>query len=135
MTFSEIKNMVMFQTNNDADDLGDFLPYLNDYINEGYDRLALAYAGEHGGQDSENYPPLRKDKEAPALPEWTHRAIADWATWLVYRNGNVQKQNRGYQFRSAFSEVESKLRSMTASEKGLSEVPSNAKKYFINIPQ
>lgn len=36
MNLLEIKNMVMFQTNNDADDLGDFLPYLEDYINEGY---------------------------------------------------------------------------------------------------
>ena len=36
MTVGEIKNAVMFQTNNDTDDVGDFLPYLMDYINEGY---------------------------------------------------------------------------------------------------
>lgn len=135
MTFAEIKNMVMFQTNNDADDLGDFLPYLNDYINEGYDKLAVAYSGEHSGQDSENYPPLKKDKESPALPDWTHRAIADWATWMVYRNGNVQKQNRGYQYRGSFAEVESKLRSMTAAEKGLSQSAANSRRYIYNIPR
>ena len=39
MTLAEIKNLIMFQTNNDKDDLGDYLPYLMDYINEGYDRL------------------------------------------------------------------------------------------------
>ena len=136
MTFGEIKNMVMFQTNNDADDLGDFLPYLATYINDGYDRLAVAYSGEHSGEDSENYPPLRKDKESPELPDWAHQAIADWATWMVYRNGNVQKQNRGYQFRNAFAEVENRLRSMTGSEKGLSaDAVSGRKRYFINIPR
>lgn len=134
MNYAEIKNMVMFQTNNDADDLGDFLPYLGSYINDGYDRLVVAYCGEHSGTDSENYPPLRSDRESPNLPDWAHGAIADWATWLVYRNGNVQKQNRGYQYRSSFMEVESKLRSMTASEKGVT-APSSSKRYIHNIPR
>ena len=40
MNLADIKSAIMHQTNNDADDLGDFLPYLVDYINEGYDRLA-----------------------------------------------------------------------------------------------
>lgn len=131
MTFGEIKNMVMFQTNNDADDLGDFLPYLNDYINDGYDRLVFAFAHEHSGQDSESYPPLKNDKSKPELPDWTHSAIADWATWLIYRNGNTQKQNRGYQFRNSFAEVEMKLLGMTSEEKGLTRKTG---KYFTNIP-
>ena len=133
MTFGEIKNMVMFQTNNDADDLGDFLPYLDTYINDGYDRLVLAFSGEHSGIDSDNYPPLKKDKTIPELPDWAHPAIADWATWLVYRNGNVQKQNRGYQFRESFERIERRLRGMTADEKGLST--SSPKRYIINIPR
>lgn len=132
MTLAEIKAMVMFQTNNDADDLGDFLPYLETYINDGYDRLAVAYAGEHVSQDSNGYTPLSHDKSAPSLPDWTHQAIADWATWLIYRNGNVQKQNRGYQYRNHFSEIEAKLRGMTADEKGLT-APTG--RYFINIPR
>jgi hypothetical protein len=132
MTLGDIKDMVMFQTNNDKDDLGDFLPYLETYINDGYDRLTVAYAGEHSGADSDTYPPLRNDKASPELPDWCHHAIADWATWLVYRNGNVQKQNRGYQFRSAFSEVEGRLRGMTSTEKG---VPTSSKRYFINLPR
>ena len=135
MTLAEIKNMVMFQTNNDADDLGDFLPYLKNYINDGYDRLVFAFAGEHSTQDSDNYPPLNKDKEIPELPEWTHAAIADWATWLIYRNGNAQKQSRGYQFRTTFDIVESKLRGMTAAEKGLSNSAASSKRYIFNIPR
>ena len=39
MTLKQIQDQVMFQTNNDADDLPDFLPHLHDYINEGYDLL------------------------------------------------------------------------------------------------
>lgn len=138
MTLGEIKNMVMFQTNNDADDLGDFLPYLKDYINDGYDRLVLAFSNQHAGQDSEDYPPLNKDKEIPNLPDWVHHSIADWATWLIYRNGNAQKQSRGYQFREAFERVESKLRGMTAAEKGLADAGSDKSgggKYIYNIPR
>jgi len=132
MTLAEIKAMVMFQTNNDADDLGDFLPYLETYINEGYDRLALAFAGEHVSADSEEYTPLQNDKSSPSLPEWAHQAIADWATWLIYRNGNTQKQNRGYQYRSSFEAVEARLAGMTASEKGVVAPP---KRFIINIPR
>ena len=104
MTVGEIKNEVMFQTNNDIDDLGDFMPYLMDYINEGYDRMMYAWEDRHVS-DKE----LQTDADIPEVPEWAHRALADWATWLVYRNGNPQKQNRGYPFRSAFEEVLSKL--------------------------
>ena len=107
MTFQEIKDQVMFQTNNDADDIGDFLPHVNDYVNEGYDRLTKAWMGQHipdGG-----IPRLSEDTDVPRMPEWTHRAIADYATWLVYRNGNPQKQNRGMAYLSAFNEVLAKI--------------------------
>lgn len=103
MTLTEIENEVMFQTNNDADDLGDYVPYLVDYVNEGYDRLVYAWTGEHAETK------LADESDTPVLPEWTHRALADWATWLVYRNGNPQKQNRGYAFRTAFEEVLGKI--------------------------
>ena len=43
MTLNEIKQAVMFQTDNDRDDLGDFMPYLLGYINEGYDRLLYVW--------------------------------------------------------------------------------------------
>ena len=86
MNLQEMKSTVMFQTNNDADDLGDFLPYVTNYLNEGYDRLVMAWAGEHVSEESQTYTPLKNDKASPELPEWTHGAIADWATWLVYRN-------------------------------------------------
>lgn len=134
MNLLDIKNAVMHQTNNDADDLGDFLPYLLDYINEGYDRLVVAFADQHVSADSDDYTPLSNDRSSPNLPDWTHRTIADWATWLIYRNGNTQKQNRGYAYRNAFLEVESRLRSMSYSAKGL-DAASAKKQYFINIPR
>ena len=141
MNLADIKSAIMHQTNNDADDLGDFLPYLVDYINEGYDRLAYAYAGQHVSSDSSDYTPLKNDRSTPNLPEWLHRSIADWATWLVYRNGNTQKQNRGFAYRNYFLEIEAKLTGMTLAEKGFSETSqevqaANAKKrYFYNLPR
>lgn len=136
MNLSELKNTVMFQTNNDADDLGDFLPYLTDYLNEGYDKLAYAFSREHVDEDSTVYTPLRNDRSSPELPGWCHHAIADWATWLVYRNGNVQKQNRGQQFRYAFEQIESRLRGMSAEEKGLDAATvTRYGKNFINLPR
>lgn len=127
MTVGEIKNAVMFQTNNDTDDVGDFLPYLMDYINEGYDLLVFAYTDTHlTSNPGAAYAPLHENGETPALPAWMHHAIADWATWCVYRNGNSQKQQRGYAFRSAFDEVCQKI---------VAEGKQNGKvRYFTNIP-
>lgn len=125
MTVGEIKATVMHQTNNDVGDLEDFAPFLNDYINDGYDKMLMAYASEHAG--SENYPALRFDDDKPALPDWWHSALADWATWLVYRNGNAAKQQRGYAYRSAFEEALAQIKA----EGGKHGVV----RYFINIPK
>ena len=128
MTVEAIKNLVMYQTNNDADDLGDFMPYLMGYINESYDLLVYAWTKQHCSEDYEaDYAFLITDQDVPNLPEWTHKAIADWATWLVYRNGNPSKQNRGYQFRAAFEDVRSRI----TSEGG----KSGSVRHFINIPR
>ena len=119
MTVSEIKREVMFQTNNDVDDLGDFSPYLMDYINDGYDRLMYQYKQEHAEF-------LQTDEDIPDLPEWTHRALADWATWLVYRNGNPNTQSRGVPFQSAFYDILGKI----SDQGGIKGVVKN----FYNIP-
>lgn len=108
MTFDEICEQVMFQTNNDVDDLPDFEPHLADYINEGYDILVLNFTGNHVETDTE-YPPLQEGN-TPLLPEYAHRALADYATYMVYRNGNTVKQNRGMAFYSAFLQIASKLK-------------------------
>lgn len=126
MTLAEIKEMVMFQTNNDAEDVGDYLPSLVDYVNEGYDLLVYVYDRQHVDEMSAEYPPLEMDVDEPNLPGWTHKALADWATWLVYRNGNPQKQQRGYAFREAFENIKNRL---------ASEPKNGAYRNFINIPK
>lgn len=108
MTLGEIKQQVMFQTNNDVEDLADYEPHLTDYINEGYDILVEAFTGQHVSEDSEEYPPLKKGE--PNLPEYAHRGLVDYATYMVYRNGNTVKQNRGVAFYSAFLETVAKLK-------------------------
>ena len=136
MTLLELKNLIMFQTNNDADDLGDFLPHIVTYINEGYDLLVHAWCGERVHMDSDTYIPLLSDKSQPELPEWTHKAIADWATWLIYRNGNSNKQARGYRFREAAESLFTLVRGMTDDQKGITR--SNTGKtgrYIYNIPR
>lgn len=136
MTLAEIKNLIMFQTNNDKDDLGDYLPYLLDYINEGYDRLVQAWCGSRVSVDSDVYTPLRHDKSQPETPDWTHKAIADWATWLVYRNGSPDKQNRGSVFRSSAEELFRAVKGMTDAQKGITRSDADkAKRYIFNIPR
>ena len=98
MTMSEIQARVMFQTVNDMDDIGDFLPHLDGYINAGYDELYFACRGAHPEKM------LIDAEDAPELPEWMHPAIADYATWLIYRNGNAVKQQRGMTFLSSFND-------------------------------
>lgn len=126
MTVGEIKNLVMFQTNNDAEDLGDFLPFLMGYINDGYDKVVYAWAEEHVDSGSELYSPLTEDSDIPAVPAWTHKAIADWATWLIYKNGNPARQNRGYIFKTSAEETVNKV----TSEGG----QGGRARHFINIP-
>jgi hypothetical protein len=132
MTLGEIKNQIMFQTNNDAEDIEDYLPHVNDYINEGYDKLVKVWKKVHTPQAE--YPKLVNDYDEPNLPEWTHRAIADWATWLMYRNGNPQKQQRGMAYRSAFLEVMGQI----AEEGGADGLDADGNqiqfKNFRNIP-
>ena len=132
MTLAEIKNQIMFQTNNDEEDVVDYLPHLVDYINDGYDRLVKVWTKSHAPQ--EDYPWLSEDTDEPNLPEWLHRYICDWATWLVYRNGNPQKQSRGMAFRASFEEILSKL-SDEGGAAGLNEDGTNVQyKNFRNIP-
>ena len=76
MDLSAIKQQVMFQIGGDAEDVQDFLPYLTHYINDGYDRLALAAHGSHVGDGKDDYPELSHDRSTPMLPEWTHPAAA-----------------------------------------------------------
>lgn len=110
MTLDAIKAQVMYQTNNDRDDLPDFEPHLTDYINEGYDILVMNYTDQHVASDSVDYPPLSALSDVPNLPEYTHRGLADYATFCVYRNGNAVKQNRGMAFYSAFLDIVGKLK-------------------------
>ena len=132
MTLLEIKNQIMFQTNNDAEDIDDYLPHVVDYINDGYDRLVAAWVRYH--IPASDYPKLLNDTDVPNLPEWTHRALCDWATWLVYRNGNPQKQNRGMAYYQAFYDILSKISDM-GGEAGLNPDGSQKQyKYFVNIP-
>ena len=132
MTLAEIKNQIMFQTNNDEDDIDDFLPHLVDYINDGYARMVKVWTKSHAPQDE--YPFLEEDDDEPNLPEWTHRYICDWATWLVYRNGNPQKQNRGMAYRASFEEALAKL-SDEGGRAGLNDDGTNVQyRFFRNIP-
>ena len=133
MTLMEIHDQVMFQTNNDSDDLGDYTPHIDDYINEGYDRIVGVWDSSH--VPTEAYPKLESDEDEPNLPDWLHRYLADWATWLIYRNGNPQKQQRGMYFRQSFELMLSRLAD-GGGKAGLNEDGSR-KRYrnFFNIPR
>lgn len=132
MTLGEIKDQIMFQTNNDSEDIEDYLPHVIDYVNDGYDILINAWNRTHVAIKVDR---LEYDTDEPELPEWTHRALVDWATWLVYRNGNPQKQQRGMAYRSSFDEILSKIRN-EGGEAGLDE-DGNPIQYrnFRNIPR
>lgn len=110
MTLRELRLSAMFQSNNDEEDLGEFMPSLDDYINEGYDKLVEAYADKHLDPDEDEYNPLVNERDEPELPSWCHRAIADYATYMIYRNGNVTKQNRAMAYLQLFNEMLMKVR-------------------------
>ncbi len=107
MTVEELEARVLFQTNNDEDDLDEYLPYLCDYLNEAYDQLLFGLNGEHLEADAY----LKRDSDVPELlPVWAHPALADFATWRIYRNSNPAKQQRGMQFLQTFNLTKTQLK-------------------------
>lgn len=133
MTLREIQEHIMHQTNNDADDLGDYEPHIGEYINEGYDMIVEKWADTH--VPSDDYPRLESDDDEPNLPQWIHRYIADWATWLIYRNGNPQKQSRGMAYRQQFMDLLAKIAD-AGGVNGFNEDGSRRRvRYFFNIPK
>lgn len=96
MTFLEMQALVMVQTNNDADDTSEFDTQLPVYLNEGYNLVHKRWMRAYPEKA------LSADGDTPALPGYMHKAICDWATWLMYRNGNPSKQQRGLYFRQSF---------------------------------
>ena len=148
MRLAGIKQLAMFQCNMDAEDEREYLPFLVSYINEGYDRLVKAWTGGRhiGGED---YPELTGDNDVPNLPERFHKPLADWATWCIYRNGNAAKQQRGFQYRTAFEEALAEMLAEGGKAGDLSgdlngdgyddttgePVPAQPYKQFYNIPR
>lgn len=109
MTLAQIREMIMFQMGLDAEDAADYQPHLTEYINEGYDRLAEAWCGRHV-DDRCGFTPLTRDRAEPMLPQWTHRALADWAVWKLMLCGGAARQSRGLPFRQSFEQTLSRLR-------------------------
>ena len=132
MTLAEIKAQIMFQTNNDEEDIGDYLPHVVDYINDGYDRLVKVWTKNH--IPNNEYEPLQYDMDEPMLPEWLHRYICDWATWLVYRNGNPQKQQRGRAYYESFMLILSQISGEGGADGLNADGTSVQYKNFRNIP-
>ncbi len=100
--------MAMFQTGNDPQDYTEHEPGLWLYINEGYDKLLWAYE-KHRVEAGTGHPPMAAETDAPLLPDHAHRAIADYATYMLYRNGSPERQRRGAPYYQQFYEVLSGL--------------------------
>jgi hypothetical protein len=107
MTFLAIEKLTLSQLGLDEEDLSEQKTNLDVYLNEGYDKLLLAYKGVHTG--ATGYPVLSTDSQEPLTPAWSHRAIADYATWALSRNGSAQKQNKGAIFWDTFNLMEGQL--------------------------
>ena len=124
MNLAEIKQQALFQYNNDTDAMDDyeFMPHINDYANEAYDKLLW-----HWKESA--LPPfmrLEKDTDVPVLvPDWAHRALSDYVTWLLYRNGSSARQNRGQVYLQNFLEFARRLKQMNG----------GGVKNFFNIPE
>lgn len=51
--------------------------------------------------------PMEADTDEPLLPESAHMALADYATWRFYGNGNLSRQQRGeFYYRRFMMELE-----------------------------
>jgi hypothetical protein len=160
MNLKQLKERCMAQIGGDLADLEEYLPELNGYLNAGYDLLVGAYdhgrhiarvphdpesfssddpqnthhcqRHGHGGHETSEieYAALRDEADVPALPEWSHWAIADYATYLLYRNGNLQRQQRGIPFLRDFNDMLARLRA----EGGRCGIPRQFHNLYVYSP-
>jgi hypothetical protein len=100
MTFKELQDMVMLQTNNDIADLADYSTQIKQYLNEGYYKLHVRYDGTAPTVF------MSADADEPEdLPPRSHGAIADYATYRLYLVGNSSKQNRSAAFLAQYEDI------------------------------
>lgn len=107
MTFEAMMQRAIFQYNADWDDYEDYAPHVDYYVNDGYDQILYALTQYHL-DEATAFKTLvvgQDDDKEPLVPQWTHQPICDYATYLLYRNGNPQKQNRGMLFLQRFQEA------------------------------
>ena len=103
MTVGKIKEIALYQTANDIDDIDDFETVLQPYLDEAYDMAVFAFTAKHAGTDE--YPALVRDEDTPALPSWMHIKLADWVSWRILADGSPARQQRGMVFRQSFDEA------------------------------
>lgn len=114
MTFEEMMQRAMFQYNADWDDVEDYTPHVDAYVNDGYDQVLYALTNYHL-DELDAFPTLVAETDAdtvPGVPAWTHQSICDYATYMLYRNGNPQKQGRGTYFLQAFNDCITKCKNL-----------------------
>ena len=87
MTYAEIRGDV--PDGQRHADYTEYEPSLGAYINEGYGKLLYAYDKTRVGDETN---PALAEIRTPGIPEHAHRAIADYATYMLYRNGSPERQ-------------------------------------------
>lgn len=122
MNLLQLKERVMFQTDHSAEEAAEHLPHLRDYLNEGYDRLCMALYGKHV-EEAGDFPPLSHDRSQPELPLWAHAPLADYACWMICRNGAPARQSRGLAFLKAFEDALSRARMEAAQGRRFRNLP------------
>lgn len=117
MTFEAMMQRAIFQYNADWDDYEDYAPHVDAYVNDGYDQVLYALTKYHL-DDVPVFHTLDAVEDAqnePKVPQWTHLPICDYATYLLYRNGNPQKQSRGREFLDNFLKCIQKCQNLAGS--------------------
>jgi hypothetical protein len=100
----------MAQFGADAEDLREFLPELEGYLNSAYDWVSWYIDKKHVGNREDERPRLSADTDEPDVPQWLHEYMCDYATYLIYRNGNQARQQRGIPFLQRWMDAIEKLR-------------------------
>jgi hypothetical protein len=99
-----MKMRCMAQFGADAEDLREFLPELEGYLNSAYNLMSWYADKKRVGNRENERPRLAEDSDIPDVPEWTHEYMCDYATYLIYRNGNQARQQRGIPFLQRWNE-------------------------------
>ena len=102
MTKQQIRQKALYWIGAESWDGDEFAPHLDDAIEEARGEMELAAGRE--------WPQALSDNESPDAPVWAQDAMAEYAAYMMLRNGSPDKRERAAAHYARFHQAVSRVR-------------------------